>query len=39
MIKIGEYVRIDKDFRTICIGIGKVVNKSQDIIYVKDVEE
>lgn len=34
-IKVGEYVRINKDFRTICIGIGKVVNKNQDTIYVK----
>lgn len=34
-IKVGDYVRIDNDFRTICIGIGKVVNKNQDTIYVK----
>lgn len=34
-IECGEYVRIDKDFRIICIGIGKVVNKNQDTIYVK----
>lgn len=34
-IEVGEYVRINKDFRTICIGIGKVVNKNQDTIYIK----
>lgn len=34
-IKVGEYVRINKDFRIIGIGIGKVVNKNKDTIYVK----
>ena len=34
-IKVGEYVRINKDFRTICLGIGKVVNKNQNTIYIK----
>ena len=33
-IEIGEYVRVNSDFRTICIGIGKVVNKNQNTIYV-----
>lgn len=35
MIEVGEYVRINKDFRTIYIGVGKVVNKNQDTIYIK----
>ena len=35
MIEVGEYVRINKDFRTICLGIGKVVNKNQNTIYIK----
>lgn len=34
-IEVGEYVKINKDFRTICVGIGKVVNKNKDTIYVK----
>jgi len=34
-IQVGEYVRINEDFGIICIGIGKVVNKNQDTIYVK----
>lgn len=34
-ICVNEYVRINKDFRTICIGIGKVVNINQDTIYIK----
>ncbi len=34
-IEVGDYVRINKDFRIICIGIGKVVNKNKDTIYVK----
>lgn len=35
-IRVGEYVRIDNDFRIIAIGIGKVVriNKDDDV-YVK----
>ena len=34
-IEVNEYVRINKDFRITCIGIGKVVNKNKDTIYVK----
>lgn len=34
-IKVGEYVRINKNFRIICIGIGKVVNKNTDTISVE----
>lgn len=34
-IRVGEYVRINKDFRTICLGIGKVVNENQNTIYIK----
>ena len=35
MIEVGDFVRINKDFRIICVGIGKVVNKNKDTIYVK----
>ena len=34
-IEIGEYVRINNDFRLIALGIGKVVGINQDSIYVK----
>lgn len=34
-IKVGEYVRINNDFRLIALGIGKVIRINQDIIYVK----
>ena len=34
-IKIGEYVRINNDFRLIALGIGKVIRINQDTIYVK----
>ena len=34
-IKVGEYVRINNDFRLIALGIGKVINVNQDTIYVK----
>lgn len=34
-IKVGEYVRINNDFRLIALGIGKVVGINQDSIYVK----
>ena len=35
MIEIGEYVRIDNDFRLIALGIGEVIRINQDTIYVK----
>ena len=35
-IKVGEYVRINNDFRLIALGIGKVVRINQDTIYVKN---
>lgn len=34
-IKVGEYVRINNDFRLIALGIGQVIRISQDTIYVK----
>ena len=34
-IKVGDYVRIDNDFRIIALGIGKVIRTNQDTIYVK----
>lgn len=34
-IEVGEYVRIDSDFRLIALGIGKVIRINQDTIYVK----
>jgi hypothetical protein len=34
-IKVGEYVRINDDFRLIALGIGKVIRINQDTIYVK----
>lgn len=34
-IDVKEYVRINNDFRTIALGIGKVVRINQDTIYVK----
>ena len=34
-IKVGEYVRIDRDFRLIALGIGEVIKINQDTIYVK----
>lgn len=34
-IEVGEYVRINNDFRLIALGIGKVVGISKDSIYVK----
>lgn len=34
-IEIGEYVRIDNDFRVIALGIGKVININKNTIYVK----
>ena len=36
MIEVGEYVRIDSDFRLIALGIGKVIKINQDTIYVKN---
>ena len=35
-IKVGEYVRINNDFRLIALGIGKVIRINQDTIYVKN---
>lgn len=34
-IKVGEYVRINDDFRLIALGIGKIIRINQDTIYVK----
>ena len=34
-IEVGEWVRINNDFRLIALGIGKVIKISQDTIYVK----
>lgn len=34
-LEVGMYVRIDKDFRKVCIGIGKIINIIQDTIYVE----
>lgn len=34
-MNIGEYVRINEDRRIICLGIGKVVNKVKETIYVE----
>ena len=35
MIEVGEYVRINNDFRLIALGIGKVVRINKDSIHVK----
>lgn len=35
-IKVGEYVRINNDFRLIALGIGEVIRINQDTIYVKN---
>lgn len=35
-IRVGEYVRINNDFRLIALGIGKVIRINQDTIYVKN---
>ena len=34
-LEVGEYVRIDNDFRLIALGIGEVIKINQDTIYVK----
>ena len=34
-IEVGEYVRINNDFRLIALGIGKVVRINKDSIHVK----
>ena len=34
-IEVGDYVRINNDFRLIALGIGKVVGINKDNIYVK----
>ena len=36
MIEVGEYVRIDKDYRVIALGIGKVNKTVEESIYVKN---
>ena len=35
-IEVGEYVRINNDFRLIALGIGEVIRINQDTIYVKN---
>ena len=35
MIEVGEYVKINNDFRLIALGIGEVIRINQDTIYVK----
>ena len=35
MIEVGDYVRINNDFRLIALGIGKVVGINKDSIHVK----
>lgn len=35
-IEVGDYVRIDNDFRVIALGIGKVIRINKDAIYVKN---
>ena len=35
MIEVGDYVRINNDFRLIALGIGKVVRINKDSIHVK----
>ena len=35
MIEVGEYVRINNDFRLIALGIGEVIKINKDTIYVK----
>ena len=34
-IEVGDYVRINNDFRLIALGIGEVIKINQDTIYVK----
>lgn len=34
-IEVGEYVRINNDFRLIALGIGKVIRINKDSIHVK----
>lgn len=34
-IEVGDYVRINNDFRLIALGIGKVIRINQDTIYVR----
>lgn len=34
-IEVGEYMRINNDFRLIALGIGKVIGINEDSIYVK----
>lgn len=34
-IQVGEYVRINNDFRAIALGIGKVIKINKETIYVK----
>lgn len=34
-IEVGEYVRINNDFRLIVLGIGKVIKINKETVYVK----
>ena len=34
-LQVGEYVRINNNFRVIALGIGKVIRINQDTIYIK----
>lgn len=34
-IEVGDFVRINNDFRLVALGIGKVVNINKETIYIK----
>ena len=36
MIEVGEYARLNSDYRIIALGIGEVIRINQDTIYVKN---
>lgn len=38
-IKEGMYARIDNDFRTICLGIGKIKKIVEDTVYVETTKD
>lgn len=38
-IKEGMYARIDNDFRTICLGIGKIKKIVEDAVYVETTKD
>lgn len=38
-LKEGMYARIDNDFRSICVGIGKITKIAGDIVYVQKRED